>query len=276
MGSKAPPPQPQAPDPYATAQAQGEMNRKTAIQNQYLNSTNQRTPYGALTYRQTGTWADGTPRFEAEQTLSPEQQRLYDQSSANQYKLGSLGGRQIDRVDELLARPVNLSNEATEARLMDLGRKRLDPRFAEEEDALRTRLANMGLTMGSEAYTKELDRFGRGKNDAYNELLLRGRGQSVQEALTERNQPLNEITALMSGSQVTQPNFTTTPQTQVGGVDYSGMVQSNYGQAMNQYNRNLDRSSADRNAMLGGIFGLAAAPFAGFGMGMAKNNRLWG
>jgi hypothetical protein len=57
----------------------------------------------------------------------------------------------------------------------------------------------------------------------------------LNEILAERNQPLNEISALMSGSQVAQPTFTNTPQTQVAGVDYGGMVNNNYqGQVQQQ------------------------------------------
>jgi hypothetical protein len=72
-------------------------------------------------------------------------------------------------------------------------------------------------------------------------LLLKGRQQSVDEIMAERNQPLNEITALMSGSQVAQPKFTATPQTQVGGVDYGGMVQNNYAGQMQQQAHSTER-----------------------------------
>jgi hypothetical protein len=47
-GSKAP----AAPDPYATAQAQSNANRETALWNSYLNQVNQYTPYGSLRYRE--------------------------------------------------------------------------------------------------------------------------------------------------------------------------------------------------------------------------------
>lgn len=77
---------------------------------------------------------------------------------------------------------------------------------------------------------------------------LGGRQQNFQEAVTGRNQPINEITALLSGSQIANPNTGTsaTPQTQVGGVDYTGMVNNNYNQQV-----------ASSNAALGGLFGLA-------------------
>lgn len=72
----------------------------------------------------------------------------------------------------------------------------------------------------------------------------------LNEAYTKRNQPLQEISALMSGSQLQNPNFVTTPQTGVGGVDYTGLVNNKYQAEMQ-----------GRNSMLGGLFGLLSAPF---------------
>ncbi len=63
---------PKAPDPVATANAQAGMNRDTAITQYGLNATNQVTPWGSLNYSQIGKWDDGTPRYQAEQTLNPQ------------------------------------------------------------------------------------------------------------------------------------------------------------------------------------------------------------
>src|SRR5690606_29598719 len=50
------------------------------------------------------------------------------------------------------------------------------------------------------------------------------RAQYLQEAYQRRNQPLNEIAALLSGSQVQNPAQmgAAVPQTSVGGVDVAG------------------------------------------------------
>jgi hypothetical protein len=53
MGKKAPKPPP-APDPVATARAQGEMNVETARTNAALNRVNQFSPLGQITYRDLG------------------------------------------------------------------------------------------------------------------------------------------------------------------------------------------------------------------------------
>ena len=195
MGSSPSPPP--APDPVATANAQARMNRDTAITQYGLNATDQRTPYGSLAYSQQGTWADGTPHFVATTTLSPEQQELYRLNTETQQGIGRLGLEQTRRIGDLLATPVDLSNEATEARLMELGRRRLDPMLDERWQAIETELANKGIAENSEAYRRALARFGPERNEAYGHLALTGRGQAVQEALTARNHPVNPITALL-------------------------------------------------------------------------------
>lgn len=252
---------PVAPDPVKTAEAQGQMNLTTGVQQQLLNMVDQVGPNGSLTYSQNGstsfTGADGktytVPRFTATTSLTPAQQQLLDLTNKTKANLGQIGVDQSAKIGTLLGSNLKLGNEATEARLMELGSARLDPKFARDEDALRTRLANQGIQPGSAAWNAEMTQFGQGKNDAYNELLLSGRQLADTEVQAERNAPINEITALLSGSQVSNPSFTSTPTTGVGGVDYTGMVNNNYNAATSQYNTQV----GNQNAAMGGMFGLA-------------------
>ncbi len=243
---------PAAPDPVKTAQAQAAANKETAVAQYGLNATNQNTPQGSLTYKQVGTWEDGTPRFEATTALNQGEQGIYDTGVATRQNVANIGRDQSARIGELLSKPVNINNEATEARLMDLGSKRLDPRFAREGAALETNLINRGIRPGSKAYETMHTQFDQGKNDAYNQLLLNGRGQAVQEALTERNQPINEITALMSGSQVSQPGFTNTPTPGVAPTDVIGAQQ----QSLNQQNVGYQAQLQQNQGLMNGLFGL--------------------
>jgi hypothetical protein len=263
MGKKSPK-APPAPDPVATASAQGAANRDTAITQQVMNLIDQEGPDGSLTHNKMGeeTFTDSltgkqyvVPRYKAVQTLSESGQRRKDQTDALDFKLNDVAAQQTDRISGLLSQPVNLNNEATEARLMELGSKRLNPRFAEEDEALRTRLANQGIRAGSAAYDAEMRRFGENKNDAFTQLLLAGRGQSVQETLAERNQPINEISALLNGGQVSQPNFINTPTTNLAAPDYQGAVNAKYAAETNAYNQKL----AQQNAIYGALGQTAGA-----------------
>lgn len=259
---------PSPPDPQETAGAQTGTNISTAIANAFLGNVEQVTPGGSLSYDVTGNydWTDPStgnsysiPTFTATQSLSPEAQAIYNTNLETQGNIANIGADQSARIGDLLGTPIDLSNDATESRLMELGRSRLDPALERRRESLRTSLSQQGIKEGSEAFDRAMARAMEGENDAYNQLLLTGRGQAVQEALTERNQPINEITALLSGSQVSQPNFVNTSQPQIPTTDYAGLVNENYNQrlgiaqAENAYNQNL----------FGGLFGLASGGLAG-------------
>lgn len=245
---------PKAPDPAKTAAAQTESNKATAITQYGLNATNQITPYGNLTYSQNGTWSDGTPRFTATTSLSPEQQQLYRQQTQLGSKLNNLAIGQTDRLSGVLSQPVDLSNEATESRLMELGRARLDPIIAQREKATEAELINKGVRPGTEAYKRATDTVNQQTNDAYNQLLLTGRGQAVQEALAERNQPINEISALMGGGQVQTPSFVNTPTPGVNGTDVAGITNNAYNQNMQAYQSKMSGLLGLGTALGGWVF----------------------
>jgi hypothetical protein len=205
---------PQAPNPYQTAQAQSGFNKESATAQAGLNMVSQTGPLSSTTYNEAGKWSDGTQRFEQTTSFNPQIQSLLD---SNISKVGQ---------------PFNVNNEATESRLMELGRMRLDPALDRRRESTEQSLFNRGVRPGTEAYRRGMEAVTQGENDAYNQLALTGRSQAVNEALTERNQPLNEFLALMSGGQIQ------TPQLQGSGVapvDYSGLVNSNYNQQNQQY-----------------------------------------
>lgn len=259
---------PKAPDPVQTAQAQAGVNLSTAIGQQQLNMVDQVNPWGTTEYSQNGAtryqdsfgnWVE-VPRYTQTTTFTPEQQAIFDASQAAQGNLANIASEQSGRIQEILSDPFQFDNQSAADWAYDLGATRLDPRFAREEESLRSRLTNQGIREGTAAWDSAFSRLGESKNDAYNQLMLQGRGQAFGEALATRNQPVNELTALLTGSQVSNPAQMSgpTPQAQVGGVDYAGMVQD-------QYQSKL----ASHNAMLGGLFGLAgtgAQFIPGFGL----------
>ena len=256
---------PKAPDPVATAQAQSGMNRDTAITQQQLNMVNQVGPDGSLTYDQTGSsrfrdsqgnWVE-TPTYTATTALSDAQRAIKEQTDAASLNLGTLANNQSAFLTDYLSKPFEYNNQDAENWAYDLGAQRLDPRFAKDQETLRTQLIAQGIRPGTAAYESQMGQFEQNKNDAYNQLMLTSRQQAYQEALTARNQPINEISALMSGSQVSQPQFQSTPQTGVGGVDYTGLVNQ-------KYQSELKNSQG----MMGGLFGLASA-----GLGLLSDRR---
>lgn len=259
MGKSYPDPTP----PKETAAASTSTNVSTAIANAYMGNVNQYTPDGSLEYNQTGTksvydpYTSATydiPTWSATQTLSPQAQQTKNLTDQAQTNLAGIARDQSGRVADALGQPINLSNEAVEGRLFDLGRQRLDPLFAEKRAALDTKLANQGIGIGSKAYDTAVRQESEAQNDAYNQLLLGGRAQSVQEILAERNQPINETTALLSGSQVSQPNFVNAQMPTIPTTDTAGII-GQYDQARMQ---KAQAENAGFGNILGGLFGLGA------------------
>lgn len=238
---------PAAPDPAATAAAQSKLNKDTAISQYGLNATNQNTPFGSLSYSQNGTWADGTPKFTATQSLSPEQQSLYDQNVSTQNKMAGIAGSQIDKLGGVLGTPWNPNTDVA-SKLSGMQHEFLDPEWNTREDQMRSRLANQGITEGSDAWNTENRQFGDQRSRAYDQMYLDSYKTGLEQSQAERNQPFNEFAAFRNGTQIQNPNFVNTPQTQLSTPDLAGMTYQNY-QGQLGY----------QNAAMGGIFGLGGA-----------------
>ena len=251
-----------------TAAAQTGSNIGTAIASNVLGQTNQNTPYGSLAYTQRGTYSFKDPlsgktyqlpQFTATQTLSPIQQKILNQTQGAQLNLGEIANERSGFLQDYLAKPFSLDNSAVEGRLFELGKGQLDPVFARNQQNLEQSLANRGVKMGSGAYQRQMEDFTKSRDSAYNDLLLRGHSTAAQDLLTERNQPLNEINALLSGSQVSQPNWVNAPQSQVANTDYAGLMNSNY----NQRFAGWQQGQQNMQSLMGGLFGLGAGGLAG-------------
>lgn len=243
---------PTPPDPQETAAAATGSNIGTAIATTQMGNVGQVGPGGSLSYDQTGTFAYTDPytgqtyeipQFTATTTLSPEQQALYDQMNV------ALGSRISD-----INGQGSFDQNAVESRLNDLGRMRLDPRFEQERAALETRLANQGLQPGSAAWNAQMTQFGQTQNDAYNQLALTGNQQAFGQAMTARQQPFNELASLLGGQQMTTPQYNINQPAPIANTDVGGLINNNY----NQQYQNYQQQMAQRQSLLGGLFGLGA------------------
>ena len=373
------PSMPKPPDPYNTANAQGNVNQETAYAQQRLNQTNQVTPYGSLTYTNSGQpitynkfnqklydervaarQKAGTPglpdpnaplfnttvnlgdRWDAVQTLSPEQQGLYDRQMGLQTGTLDVASEQLGRVSGALGSPLDFGNapaqqtsipgqvqsggkvrgldpndysadrQRVEAALME----RMDPYLQQRREQEQTRLLNQGFAdPRSQGYTSAMDEVYRGENDARMSAILnagqeqsrlqdaaisrqgfdnqavaqrfgqnttqlnaqaaaaafanQARQQAIQEQMLLRQTPINEISALMSGSQVQQPNFVNTPQSSIQAPDLQGAIYANYQAQMQQAQMQADQNAA----MIQGVASLGGSGLGAFG---AINPLGWG
>lgn len=81
------------------------------------------------------------------------------------------------------------------------------------------------------------------------------RNQYLQEQYALRNQTINETGALMSGGQVTMPQFGNTQIGSIPTTDIAGAINTNYGQRVNQAQAQY-QSGAD---MFGGVLGAGSS-----------------
>ncbi len=251
---------PPAPDPVATANAQSASNVKSATNQYELGATNQITPQGTSNYEQIGTWADGTPRFQQTTTLNPGEQSIYNTGVQTRQNLGNIGTQQSAKIGALLGTPFDI-NASRDTKIADIQKTFLDPQWAQNEEAQRTQLFNTGARPGSQAYDTAMRDFSTNRQRAYDQSYLDSYNAGNTAALTERNQPINEISALLSGSQVSMPNFTGTPSPGVAPTDVIGAQ----GQALAQQNVGYQGNLANTMGINSGLFGLGSAALGGWG-----------
>lgn len=238
------------PDPVATAAAQTLSNKDTATTQAALNNYDKIGPDGSLTYTSTP-GPNGVPHYTQTTSLSAPNQAIYDTNLATKQNISDIGRDQSAKIGDLLGTPFDINNAVSD-KITSLGKTRLDPQWAANDAAQESKLANSGIQPGSEAYRNAMQSYNASKNDAYNSLYLKGEGQAASESIAQRNQPINEISALLTGSQVGTPTFAANPQTSVAGTDVAGITQNSYLDA----NQQAQQAVAGQNATMGGLFSL--------------------
>lgn len=261
----APPP----PDYVGAAQQQGIQNVEAAIAQRVLNNPVQQTPYGTKSSRQVDSYtlSDGRviPIFEDTTALTPMGQQRFDQEQRIIGNLGNVAESGLNRVGQTFGTPFDIGNvnelqDRAEASILG----RMQPLQDRQRAALETQLANQGIMLGSEAYQNAMDDLGRQENDARMAAVVQGlnqRPQALQQDLALRNQPLNELNALRTGSQVTVPQFSGPTTQNIGAPDILGATTAGYNAQLGAYNA----QQAGNSGFMGGLFGLGGAALQGAG-----------
>ena len=113
----------------------------------------------------------------------------------------------------------------------------------------------------------------RGLRDIESQYRLdaNARDRGVNELVQQRQIPLNELAAMLSGSQVQGPSFINTPQQTMQAGDIQGATYANYQGAQNAYNQQLQSQSSAKGGM-----GDTLASLAGTGaqLYMASDRRV--
>lgn len=205
--------------------------------------------------------------------LSDTGQKLLDAYNRTSLGLADLQGTAMDRVRDSMAQPFDTSglidiNGQTGMdgwdRAVDLIRQRQNPELDRQQSSLDAKLANQGLTQGSEGWGIQQQQFGKQRNDAdiaanlagsqvQNQMFqqaLAGNSATLQQRNFLRQLPLNELNALRTGSQVTNPTFNTPGQQgQTSGPDLLGATNSQYNAAVG--NANAENAASAQQTQAG-------------------------
>ena len=259
MPSSDPPP---APDYVGAAQAQGAANLKAAIASGQINNPNVENPFGSQTVEwdylksPSGKIISALPSIT--QKFSPEQQALYEKSLATKDIMGqkgvglagALAGGGLD-LSGLPNAPMSAGQRRED--VINAMMSRVNTDIAGRRDNTNSELIAAGIRPGTKAYQTAMEGIDGQETDARQQAILAGgqeatrdfgmdsqaRQQALAEMLAQRQTPLNELSALQSGSQVNNPF--------AGGLGYQAGANvapapiaqgiANKGQAaMNQYN----------------------------------------
>lgn len=269
------------------------------------------------------------------QTLSPEQQQLYQANVQSQLQQAQLLDALTGRVGEATSQPLDYSNlpaltgavssdmSGVNSYLGDLAQQSrgdnfnttvsdalynqalryAEPDWQRQQSSLEARLAEQGFVPGTPAYAQAMQQQRQmtdlAKADARDRAIQAGvsagnsqlgqklaiaqtllgaqgqgfgqrlagaqfgnqaRNQAIAEMLQKRQYPINELSAIRGGTQVTNPNIQPTYSTpNLSPVDIMGSAQQDYANQINAYNAQV----GGQNDLFSNLIGLGALYFGG-------------
>ena len=129
------------------------------------------------------------------------------------------------------------------------------------QNVTQQQLSNQAITQNQQAALQQQQAALAAQNQQFNQLLQGGQfgntaqQQSLQQQLALRNQPLNEITGLMGGSQIQMPQFQGYQGSNIAAAPVFAGAQAAGQAAMDQYGI----QSSNVNAQNAGLYNLAGA-----------------
>jgi hypothetical protein len=217
------------------------------------------------------------PKYRSDIEFTPEGQALFDLQQQQDLSVGNIANSYLGKIGDVMGEdysydglaPAPQADDAARQRIEQALMERLNPYIERDRESQESRLANQGITHGSEAYDRAQTDFGKNVNDArlaaiaqagqeqsrLFDLGSRQRNQAIQEYDAQRSRPLNEFNALRSATQLQTPTFGSTQPVSTQGTDTSSNIWKNFGAQQDAYNQQI----ASNNNTTTGLFSLAAA-----------------
>ena len=289
MGKASPPP---PPDYRGAAEETAESSRKATNQQMYFNRPDVNTPFGgeSWSYSPVTDPVTGEQYTTAQQTttLAPEAQdalssQLRVQSARSGFAedmLGRVEGGYTDDPDfSQFGQYQGAQSDPTQIREDAFGRMQslYAPQREQDRSRLETQLSNQGIQRGTSAWDNAMRSMG--DNEMRQDLQMmqgsmseaqaaQGMDQSaanyannlrqmqIAEMLQQRQTPLNELNALLTGQQVNAPQM---PGFQAAGraetTDYSGAMKNQTSYEMDIFNA----EQASKDALMSGAMNMGSS-----------------
>jgi hypothetical protein len=269
---------------------QGAEDRKTfetMLQAGRVNSTN---PFGS------SQWSRGPEgQWNYNESLSPQQQGLYDQDMRIQGNMGNVAEGMLGNVKNAYGQPQNFAgqfkqggpiwDEGARGRAEDAiyGRhtRMLDKQYGQAEDRLHECMVGQGFNTQDAGYADSMDKFGQQRDRAYadaRDQAIIGGGQEGQNEFNrglmggqfaregqlqginlqqqDRSRLLNELNAFRTGGQIQNPNINAQYGTpNLPSQDHIGAARMGYQDQLAGWNA----QQGSKDAFMGGLFGLGSA-----------------
>ena len=260
MGKSAP----KAPDPYKVADAQGAQNKEFAEYNAALNRINQSSPFGSISYTQTGTdEKTGAPIYSQQTSLSPELQQLLNSQISAQGGISDAISGAISRLPTGAFDPSGINTDDIRKRSFESQMATLQPEFDKGWTNLETTMSDRGIPLGSEIFQGQMGDFNRARDSS----ILSASRQADQDAMAEHqrqysnawqeyHQPYQALSSLMGNSSaVSNPTFSPFATSSASAPDLAGGIWNKYQADVNSYNQ-------QNKQLMGGLLGLGQMAMA--------------
>jgi len=285
---------PKSPDYVGAAKAQGDANLAVALQNAIANNPNVNNPFGSqeVTWGKVGgtkaqkavpahwegtgknkKWVPAKAATKAQpgkwlptinQKLNPAQQALLDKGNQAKLTNADTANALSQNVQAKLSTPMQDAPRYRED-VINAMMSRFNEDYKQQGDQSNSDLIAAGIRPGTAAYENVKQREMRGRNDALQSAILSGGQEATRDFgmdIQGRNQGINELNALQSGAQVSNPfagslgfqgGFNAQAAPTFAGVQAQGQANQN------QYNANQAQNNANIGAGAGLIGSLGSA-----------------
>lgn len=252
-------------NPQQVSQQQQTSNEQTAIAQQLMSQVGQQTPYGSLSYNQTGSYTDPTtgqviPLTTATTQLSPIEQELLNLGQGTQLSAAGGAGEMLHNANYGGSNPIADVGGMTSALLnptIGQFQQYEQPFFNQQTEALTSQLANQGLTPSDPAYKTAMNNLMQSQGQTTSGFLSQMEPQAFGQAENLYNLPLQTAESLYSvGAPASlSTNLINTPTASVSPTNVTGA----YASAQQAQTANAQLQEQQYSGMLTGLGSLGAA-----------------